>query len=115
MAENVAESSRRPAERGQDPKRAFDPEELRARVKVGERVLNLQAAQAAQFAALEDALARKSSSGRCSQFVQAVSGFVPTGNTGTMDLYVHMHARPQGSPHGICPAASRRSSLPIFS
>ncbi|HKN37077.1 MAG TPA: hypothetical protein VJX16_27870 [Terriglobales bacterium] len=63
--------------------RPFDPQQFRARVKVGERVLDLQAAPAAQFAALEDSLAREAAAGACSQSAQAVNGFALTGNAGS--------------------------------
>jgi CheY-like chemotaxis protein len=93
----------------------FDPEELRARVKVGERVLNLQAALAAQFAALEDALARERQLQALLPICPSCKGIRADGEYWhQVDLYVHLHARSQGSPHGICPSCFEKIITPDF-
>jgi DNA-binding response OmpR family regulator len=93
----------------------FDPEELRARVKVGERVLSLQAALSAQFAALEDALAREKQ-------LQALLPICPSCRRiradgeywHQVDLYIHAQGRAEVSPHGICPSCFDKVVTPDF-
>jgi DNA-binding response OmpR family regulator len=93
----------------------FDPEELRARVKVGERVLSLQATLAAQFAALQDALAREKQ-------LQALLPICPSCRRiradgeywHQVDLYIHSHGQAELSPHGICPNCFGNVVAPDF-
>jgi DNA-binding response OmpR family regulator len=90
----------------------FDEKELRARVQVGVRVLDLQSALAKRATELEEALAR----------VRTLEGLVPICSYckkirndkdfwQEVELYVEQHSRARFS-HGICPACYQKIVKP---
>jgi sigma-B regulation protein RsbU (phosphoserine phosphatase) len=81
----------------------FDPQELRARIKVGERILGLQTSLAERVTELEDALSR----------VKQLQGLLPICSYckkirddqnywEQVESYISKHTEAQFS-HGICP------------
>jgi sigma-B regulation protein RsbU (phosphoserine phosphatase) len=87
----------------------FDPEELRARVNVGVRVLTLQQRLAQQVTELQDALSK----------VRQLSGMLPICSYckrirsdqdywESIETYIGEHSNTQFS-HGICPSCMERS------
>ncbi len=92
----------------------FNSAELRARIRVGERMLELQAGLAARVQELEEALHR----------VNQLEGLLPVcsyckrirddhGNWQRMEAYISAHSTAQFS-HGICPDCYEQSVAPML-